>query len=296
MIRDSARWARQLSGPWAPLINRVQSSVVARRALQSVVGIDHRRTLPAYASQPFSTWFARNYRGQGHGRRVILFADTYLNYHEPAIGIAAVRLIQALGWDVLLAEGCCQRPRISHGFLRQAKADGGKTMRRLDALPNGPVLVCEPGCASALTDDLPDLLDDASLGQRVRNRVMPVEQWILQQLEVHNTTLAPVQDQVLLHGHCHQKALYGTQHIHRILMRAGAAVTEPDSGCCGMAGSFGYEREHYEISQRIGDRVLFGAIADRPDALIVAAGFSCRHQIAHFTGRKAVHWLQAISG
>jgi Fe-S oxidoreductase len=98
----------------------------------------------------------------------------------------------------------------------------------------------------------------------------------------------------LLHGHCHQKALFGTKSIHQILTACGADVFEPDSGCCGMAGSFGYEQEHVEISEKMARRVLVPSIENASERTIVASGFSCRHQIAHFTGRKAKHWIEVI--
>jgi Fe-S oxidoreductase len=211
------------------------------------------------------------------------------------IGIAAVQLLRALGCDVTIAGGCCQRPRISHGYLEKAMEEGEELFRRLDTGEDTPILVCEPGCASALTDDLPDLVDDEELARRITRRVIPIEQWLQGKTEQNLTAkLTPSAKEIFLHGHCHQKALYGTTAIHHIFNMLGATIYEPDSGCCGMAGSFGYEKEHYEISQQMGERVLFKELRERPDMLVVAAGFSCRHQIEHFTGRTVKHWLNAI--
>ncbi len=297
LIRNSAVMARHFSGSLAPVINLLQSTSLFRFGMEKTAGFNRKRALPAYAHESFESWFHKHYKPID-GPQVILFADTYLNYHEPQIGKAAVGLINHLGYDVSLASGCCQRPRISHGFLELAKAKGTMVAHTLDTYLQLeiPILVCEPGCASALTDDIPDLLDDKALGGRMQKGVIPIEKWIRERLDEQSTSsLGTYSTQILLHGHCHQKALFGTGAIHHILKSCGANVTEPDSGCCGMAGSFGYELEHYDISEKMARRILVPAIDGAPEAGIVASGFSCRHQIAHFTGRKARHWLEEIA-
>jgi Fe-S oxidoreductase len=280
----------------APFINSLQGSDLFRKVLEKTTGFSRNRTLPKYASQSFQDWYKKHYKSYD-GPPVVLFADTYLNFHEPEIGKAAVRLINHLGFDVALASGCCQRPRISHGFLDLAKRKGTGIAQYLDNFlqRDVPILVCEPSCASALTDDLPDMLDDKALGARMMTGIVPIERWVNAQIEDRSQfTLRTRSQKILLHGHCHQKTLFGTKPLHRILKACGAEVFEPDSGCCGMAGSFGYEKEHQEISEKMARRVLIPAI-EREDAnLVVASGFSCRHQIGHFTGRKAVHWLEAL--
>jgi FAD/FMN-containing dehydrogenase/Fe-S oxidoreductase len=296
MIRDSAKTARRICGPMAPLVNTIQRSGLFRNVLEKSMGFNRNRILPSYARQSFTDWFEKTYRSFD-GPIVALFADTYLNYYEPEIGKAAVRLINHLGYDVTLATGCCQRPRISHGFLELAKKQGTYVAQSLDRYlhHNIPLLVCEPSCASALTDDLPDMIDDRGLGERMHAGIVPIEKWVSEQLKDQNIdSLSTRNERLLLHGHCHQKALFGTKSIHHILKSCGATVIEPDSGCCGMAGSFGYETEHAEISEKMARRVLIPAIENEPHATIVASGFSCRHQIAHFTGRKPVHWLEEI--
>jgi len=261
-------------------------------------GIEKDRILPAYATQPFYKWFAKHYHPkQGVAKKVVLFADTYLNFHEPNIGIAATELLQSLGYEVILANvGCCQRPKISHGFLRDAKREGTKTVQKLDKyLQEGlTVVVCEPSCASALTDDLPDLIDDDGLAKRLKAQVKMIDVFILEEIEQGNIKkeLQAKAKNIFVHGHCHQKAIYGTKAMKNLL--SNNKVSEIPSGCCGMAGSFGYEKEHYELSKKIGAEILFPFINDNMkdgDAL-VACGFSCRHQIEHFTGKKAVHWVE----
>jgi len=302
MICNSSDVARRFSGKTASLINQVQQSAWFRAGLEKVAGFDRRRILPELASETFAQWFAKNAKpSKPDAPQVALFADTYLNYHEPQVGIAAYQLLTACGYEVFLAEaGCCQRPKISHGFLREAKREGLKTAQNLDAyLANDiPVVVCEPSCASALNDDLPDLIEGEALAQRLQKGVQMIDQFLYQEqiagkINVEFTASSP---ELLIHGHCHQKALYGTQAMKNLLGTVpDLRVNEVDSGCCGMAGSFGYEKEHFELSEKIGSSVLFPAIENANIATeVVACGFSCRHQIEHFTDKKPKHWVEVI--
>ena len=299
MVRDSAKIAARFTGPLAPIVNRLQKSKIFRSTLENTMGIEKKRILPAYAKQPFYKWFDRHRRKTGDdGPKVVLFADTYLNFHEPRIGIAATELLENCGYEVILANvGCCQRPRISQGFLKDAKEEGLQTALSLDSfLKEGlKIVVCEPSCASALNDDLPDLLDDEALASRLKEGIVMIDQFLAGEIEAGRITaeFEPSSPSLHIHGHCHQKALYGTSYMKELL--AGHKVTEIPSGCCGMAGSFGYEKEHYELSRKIGEQVLFPAVrALKENAALVACGVSCRQQIKHFTGRKAVHWVEAV--
>lgn len=300
LIGAAPELAARLSGPAAGLVNRVNASRPMRRLLERLVGLDARRTPPAYAREPFGAWLAGRTGLSAPDRRVVLFDDTYLNYHEPHLGRAAVELLEACGYEVLVARaGCCQRPRISRGLLREAKRRGEQTLRRLDPfLEQGlPVLVCEPSCAAALGDDLPELIDDEALGERAKRGVRMIDEFLAAELEAGRLAagLEPVASEILIHGHCHQKALYGTGAINRLLSAAGTAtVREIDSGCCGLAGGFGYEHEHYELSVKVGEDRLLPALRAAPSATIVACGFSCRHQIADLAGRRALHLVEAI--
>ncbi|NUQ01069.1 MAG: FAD-binding oxidoreductase, partial [Armatimonadetes bacterium] len=193
-----------------------------------------------------------------------------------------------------------QRPRISHGLLREARRDGEATLRRLDRfLQEGlPVLVCEPSCASALTDDLPDLIGDEALGERVRAGVLMIDVFLADELAAGGGSVALTSpaSRVLIHGHCHQKALYGTAAMRRLLGEVpGLGIEELDSGCCGMAGSFGHEAEHAALSKKIAFQRLLPAIeAAGPGAAVLACGFSCRHQLADLAGIEAKHLVQLL--
>ena len=302
LIRDSSKMAGRFGGKFAGPVNALLRNPTYRSVMEKVAGIDKRRVLPTYAKETFDRWFCKNAKAaNGKKKKVALFADTYLKYHEPHMGIAAYDLLTSCGYEVLLADvGCCQRPRLSHGFLKLAKKEGVKTAQGLDEFISVdiPVLVCEPSCASALNDDLPDLLDDPSLAGRLSSGVYMIDRFVHGEVDEGRLDVKFTSDanEVMVHGHCHQKALYGTQSMNKILDRIdGLRHYEIDSGCCGMAGSFGYEREHYEISRNIGEEILFPEIRKLNERYeIVACGFSCRHQIEHHTGRKAKHWVEVI--
>lgn len=302
LIRDSPKMAARFSGMLSGMVNGLQRTLLFRKGMEYFTGFTSKRTLPSYARESFSRWFRNNHaKPDTNKKKVALFADTYLNYHEPEVGIAAYELLRSCGYEVLLADGgCCQRPKISHGFLKEAKEGGMKTATHLDRFMREgiPVLVCEPSCASALTDDLPDLIGDPALAGRLIHGVFMIDQFLAAEVaagRLDKKLTSPAQ-QVVVHGHCHQKALYGTQAMKQLLTRVdGLRFSEIPSGCCGMAGSFGYEKEHYQLSEKIGREILFPAIDALDDsAEVVACGFSCRHQIEHFTGRKAKHFVEIL--
>jgi FAD/FMN-containing dehydrogenase/Fe-S oxidoreductase len=304
LVRDSPKMASIFSGGLAGIINFIQHTSLFRYAMEKVSGFDRRRVLPEYASEPFYKWIEKkgNNEFKNPNMKVVLFADTYLNFHEPNVGTSALQLLNSCGYEVIVANvGCCQRTKISHGFLRDAKRDGAKTVEGLRKyFDQGlTVVVCEPSCASALNDDLPDLLDDQHLTAQLKEKVVMIDVFLEKEIEKGNIkpSFESIAGNILIHGHCHQKALYGTSGMKTILGKTKHTVSEIPSGCCGMAGSFGYEKEHYTISQKIGESVLIPAVkAMKPGTTLVANGFSCRHQIEHFTGVKPKHWVEVVRG
>jgi len=177
-----------------------------------------------------------------------------------------------------------------------------KTLRNLKKfIDEGlKIVVCEPGCASALTDDLPDLIDDEGLGTSIKENVMMIDVFLEKEINagIINAKFTSKFKKLMIHGHCHQKSLYGTTAMERVLKSIpGLEVEVLDSGCCGMAGSFGYEKEHYELSMKVGEDRLFPAIRQKDkETGLVACGFSCRHQIADATGVEARHWVEVLRG
>ena len=291
--------ARKMAGPLAGIANWMQRRSVFKKMLERVAKVDARRELPELATETLNEWFEqRPARSEGALGTVALFNDTFTNCFEPRVGKAAVQLLEDCGYTVQLADvGCCQRPALSQGLLRESKHKGSQTLRALDEFAGDevPILVLEPSCASALVDDLVDLADDEALGQRVKQRVKMIDVFLAGERESGRlqAELEANVDQLLIHGHCHQKALFGTESMKRLLGETSAAVSEIDSGCCGMAGAFGYQ--HHELSEQIGEDRLFPAVRNREEGTeVVACGISCRHQLADFLGVRAKHWVEVI--
>jgi FAD/FMN-containing dehydrogenase/Fe-S oxidoreductase len=237
-------------------------------------------------------------------RSVVLFPDTFTLYNDPQIGIAATQLLEALGYTVLLPQRliCCGRPAISKGLLGTAKRLARAQLEWLApyAAHGLPIVGLEPSCLLTFRDEYLDLLDDPR-AEVLRSQSFLLDEFLSRELRRGAISAAVFaaasaeQWPALVHGHCHQKALAATAPTLTLLRAAGFAPREVDSGCCGMAGSFGYEREHYEISLAIGERALLPAVrATSADAVIVAMGTSCRQQIAHGTGRTAQHIAEVL--
>jgi Fe-S oxidoreductase len=261
-------------------------------------------------------------RGQpGELRRgVVLFPDTFTDYYEPETAFALGHLLFAAGCTLRPAGGdagtdgrdgdrwphglrCCGRPLISNGLLDRAVQNARHNVRRLhEASGSGvPIVACEPSCILTIKDDYPALLrgEERRQAEVVAAACRTVEEFLDEALSAKDAPpvrFRPGPKQILVHAHCHQRALVGVGPLLRLLRRIpGAEVIDLDAGCCGMAGSFGYEKEHYEVSRLVGEQRLFPALRQAPpDAVVVAPGFSCRHQIAHFTGRTALHPVQLL--
>lgn len=301
----------------APLSTWVLRSAPVRWLLDRAVGIACERRVPAFARRRFTQWWSSNGRRRARkvlpdegrealralpGRgRVALLVDTFTEFYSPEIGQAAVRVLEALGCEVTVVRPrCCGRPLISQGLLREAQALAQDTLDRLAPLVEQgiPLVGLEPSCTVTLTDEYPDLVPGEAAGRLARITYTVDEYLALVQDRGGRFPVDPQPPrQVVVHGHCHQKALVGMRPTLSVLRSVpGYAVREVDSGCCGMAGSFGMEREHYEISLAMGERVLFPAVrALPPDALVVANGASCRQQIAHGTGRRALHMVEVLA-
>src|SRR5438132_1144758 len=259
------------------LVNWASALAPSRWLLERLVGIDRRRPLPTLAAKPFTAWFARHAPPVASPRgEVVLFHDTFVTYNTPEIGLAAVELLETAGYRVVLVDKkCCGRPLISKGVLTEARAHAAWNVDRLapHARRGVPIVGLEPSCLLTLRDESVDLLrtDDA---RTVARHAFLLDEF-LQRERARGLELRFAGDgrKVLLHGHCHQKALVGTAPTIAALQWAGFQVEEVDSGCCGMAGSFGFEREHYDISVSLGTRRLVPAVkAASAYPVIAAAG------------------------
>jgi FAD/FMN-containing dehydrogenase/Fe-S oxidoreductase len=296
-ITKSEHLAKLFSGKPAYFINKLQSSSHYRKVLEKVFKIDKRRVLPSYSTYTLQDWYIKNYTNI-EGKDVALFCDTYINFHDPEIGKSSIKLLNEAGYNVLLANvGCCQRPKISNGFLKDAREEGTETLENLSYFfdKSIPVLVCEPSCTSALIDDLPDLIKDEELSKKAKEFVFPIDKFIMTQINngTINRRLKFIADEVLVQNHCHANALW-KDSIDQSSIKA-KSVSCPDLGCCGMAGAFGYEKSKYDVSQKIYEGRMASAIDNTSiDTAIVSNGFSCRHQIKDFSNKKAIHWVEAV--
>ena len=303
MLANASQLGR-LGSFFAPLSNWAMDMGVFKELAESMAGIDRRRSLPPFASQTFSQWFRA--RGGSHvdgssGRRVVLFSDTFTEYNYPDLGRAAVKVLEHMGYEVIVPKPlCCGRPMLSKGMLDAAKGNAARNVASvLPYVEQGAKLVgLEPSCILSFRDDYVDLLDGEK-ARRVSENTMLIEEFVLHAQENDGATLRYLKEpgSVMLQGHCHQKALVGTGKAMTVLSQIpGCEVTEIPSGCCGMAGSFGLEKEHYEVSMKIGEQVLFPAIRDRQNgAGVVSEGMSCRHQIEDGTGVKAKHLVEVLA-
>lgn len=302
MFADIARASRLASGPMAPLANAMLANTWVRKGMEKFIGISRERNLPQFAREPFTKWFAMR-KGPGlHTTRVsdnvVLFNDTINTYNTPEVAIAATEVLEAAGFEVSLpGHGCCGRPMISKGLFEQARNAARETVEKLYPFAEKgiPIIGLEPSCLLTLRDEYLYLLPGDPRPAKIAECAVLFEEFVaakVTQGEWH-LLLNQQEETVLLHGHCHQKSLVGTGPSKQVLALTGATMNEVDSGCCGMAGSFGYEAEHYEVSLKMGERKLFPAVRETAGT-VVAAGASCRAQIAHGTGQRALHPAEVL--
>jgi len=331
-----AAWGSRL----APVSNWLMRSRALRALLEHWYGLDRRLALPRFARTTFRQWFSRHRTSWTVGgdlaalderapeepqasacaaprglkpaalpersravRRslVVYFVDTWVNYYTPEVGIAAVKVLEALGCEVIVPPTvCCGRPLISQGLLEEARALARRNVELLAPYAERgiPIVGTEPSCVSALLDEWPQLVRTPA-ARRIAESAQTVESFVARALAQNPMALrfranAP---RVLYHGHCHQKALLDTADALAVLNACtGGTATEINSGCCGMAGAFGHEVEHYDVARAIGEQRLFPAIRARGDAEIAVSGFSCRQQIEHHTGVATQHVIEYLAG
>lgn len=305
VVGNSARIA-PLGSMLAPIANKLLSLKWVSYLIEKVANIDRRRILPAYTPTNFAKWFQKSIAtnvptnattNATTKKRVALFADTWTMYNEPEVGEAAVKVLQALGYEVELVNyGCCGRPQISKGLLRAAKKLARRNVERLYSYveQNIPIVGLEPSCVAAFQDDYRDLVPSEKT-EAVAEQVKMIDQFLAK--EWSQGEIDPKEHflkdgkPILLHGHCQQQAVMGSSATKAVSSWCGE-VLELDSGCCGMAGSFGYH--HYDLSMQIGEDRLFPAIS-KHQGEVVACGFSCRHQIFEGTGKKVKHLVEILA-
>jgi len=290
-------WARFASA--MPRITNLITQTPGLRELAKVaVGMPLERDIPAFAPYTFRQWFTRRPAQHTTDRpRVILWPDTFNNHFHPRTAIAATRVLERAGFHVVVPQRplCCGRPLYDYGMLDLAKAWLRDVLDALgpDIEAGVPVVGLEPSCVAVFRDELGGMLPDDENAKRLARQTFTLGEFLDQRAShVHLQTL---NRRAIVHGHCHHKAVMKMTGETNVLKRIGLDYELLDSGCCGMAGSFGFERGHYDISLKVGELVLLPAVRDASnDTLIVADGFSCREQIAQATNRRALHLAEVL--
>jgi FAD/FMN-containing dehydrogenase/Fe-S oxidoreductase len=291
-----ARWARLASvAPW--LANLATQTLGLRDVAKLVAGMPRERSIPAFARETFRTWFRRRQVKNLGAKPVLLWSDTFNNYFLPETAKAAVEVLEAAGFHVLLPESqlCCGRPLYDWGMLERAKR---LLLEVLDAVTpeiekGTSLVVLEPSCAAVFRDELTNLFPHDPRAQALSRQTLLLSEFLVQKAK--DFRLPKLPRRALVHGHCHHKSIMKMTDEETVLREMGVDFYSPAPGCCGMAGSFGFEKDKYAISMAVGELELLPAVRQTAaDSLIVADGFSCREQIAQGTGRHALHLAEVI--
>jgi FAD/FMN-containing dehydrogenase/Fe-S oxidoreductase len=288
-----ARWASVAPG----LVNALAAAPPLAGLAKRVFGIAAQRQLPRFAGRTLQQRFRPPQPSRGGAPRVLLWADTFSNHFHPQVGVDAADVLAHAGFDVRLSpQGlCCGRPLYEFGLLDTAREYLQRIVQSLaDELRAGtPIVVLEPACLSVFKDELPMMLPRDEQAKRLREQSFLLADFLQQRAP--QAEFRPLQRQALVHAHCHHKSVLGFDAEHQLLQRLGLEIDMPDTGCCGMAGSFGFEAAKYDVSIKCGERVLLPAVREaREDTLIVTDGYSCREQIAQCTSREAQHLAQVL--
>jgi Fe-S oxidoreductase len=254
--------------------------------------------MPRYAAEPFHRWFRRRPEPKTVESRVLLWPDTFSTYFRPQTAIAATRVLEALGYrvDIPVRQLCCGRPLYDWGMLGRARTLWDRTLQTLEAeIEAGtPIIGLEPACTSAFRDELMYLFSGDERAKQLSRRVHFFSDFL--EHEVDAKLLPHTAGSAMVQFHCHHHAVLDTQSEVRLLQRLGLQLEVLKSGCCGMAGSFGFERNKYEISQAAAERSLLPKVRQSPEATIILAnGFSCREQIEQGSGRRTMHVAELLA-
>lgn len=298
-----AKWMSVAPG----VANAVMQSRWTRVAMERLIGLDRRIAPPRLAEQTFRAWWRRRAAradlrpgetkpSGGDGGDVVYFVDTWTNYFAPQVGIATVRVLEALGCRVRIIDNvCCGRPAISRGLLHEAARLTELNIALLAPFAEAgvPIVGTEPSCILTFVDEAPQLVrSDAA--RQVARQAMMIETFLARRADALRRFAPAERARILYHAHCHQKAMPGSTDA-MVALGAVCDAAEIPSGCCGMAGLFGHEVEHYDVARAIGEQRLFPAVRARGAMRVAVSGFSCREQIAHHTGRRPVHLIEIIA-
>jgi Fe-S oxidoreductase len=292
-------------GAIAPgLYNFAVKNPVIGKLIKKFSGFAPDRSMPTMYKTTLQSWYRKNAKSGKGNRRVYLFNDEFTNYNDTEIGIKAIQLLEKLGYDVIIPQHLeSGRTWLSKGLLRKAKEIVNKNIELLYPLisEETPLVGIEPSAILTFRDEYIDLATDEQLeaARKLSKNVFTFEEFIAREIEkgaIRKEQFTTEKRVIQLHGHCQQKALSSTTHsVKMMTLPANYSVETIPSGCCGMAGSFGFEKEHYDISMKIGELVLFPTVRKQPeDVIIAAAGTSCRHQVKDGTGVHALHPVEIM--
>jgi FAD/FMN-containing dehydrogenase/Fe-S oxidoreductase len=291
------KWA-ELASHFPSFVNFFTQTPVLSSIAKFVSGMAPDRQIPKFAQQTFRQWFNSRPKNNVELPKIMLWPDTFTNYFEPEIAIAAVEVLENAGYQVALPHDilCCGRPLYDYGFLNKAKQFLLNILTSLQTeIRNGTYLIgLEPSCVAVFREEMANLLPHHEDAKRLRQQTFLLSEFLVQKAK--NYQPPHLHRKAIVQGHCHHKAVIGLGAEEKLMSQLNLEYQVLDSGCCGMAGSFGYEKgERYEVSMRAGEHVLFPAVRDcQQDTLIIANGFSCRTQIREATGKKAYHLAQIL--
>ncbi len=307
--RPASAYSMGLIPVWAPLaaqipdlINAMMDAPLLSGVLKGVGGIAPQRQLPHFATVPFDRWYANHKpkERKPDAQRVVLWADTFNTYFTPAVACAAVEVLEDLGWSVEApAERvCCGRPFYDYGFLTVAQRYLRDALNKMQPyLRDGtPIVGLEPSCIAVFRDELLNMFPNDLDAQRLAQQTYTLAEFLEQRAGDWHWKIPKLHRRALVQSHCHHQAVMRFEADMAVLDKLGLEVEKPDSGCCGMAGSFGYEAgERYDVSRKCAERVILPKVREAPsDTLILADGFSCREQIGQGTQRQAIHLAQVL--
>lgn len=303
-LRPLHAYAFGLIGQWARLASLIpgvanffQSAPFFSGLMKRILNVAPEREIPRFAPETFKDWFFSRPKRRTTGPAVILWPDTFNNHYHPEVARAATRFLERAGWRVIVPRAwlCCGRPLYDYGMLDTARAWLGRILEELreEIRAGVPMVGLEPSCVATFRDELLNLLPHDDDAKRLSQQTFLLSEFI--EKKMPDYPLPKLHRRAVVHGHCHHKALMKMAAEEKALQKIGLEYELLDSGCCGMAGAFGFENDHYDVSIACGERVLLPRVRDASaDTIVIANGFSCREQIKQTTSRRALHLAQVL--
>jgi Fe-S oxidoreductase len=290
-------WSR-LANAAPALANFFTQTPGLRTIAKWIAGMAPQRRVPAFAPTSFKEWFRKREPKNPSGSTVVLWADTFNNYYHPDVAKAAVEVLEDAGFrvEVPMQDMCCGRPLFDYGMLETAQRWLADILVKLKPVleEGAPLVVLEPSCAATFRDEITNLFPNNQDAKKLKENTFLLSEFLRKKAPQYNPP--QLHREAIVHGHCHHKSIMGMQAEEEVLKAMGIKYKLLNSGCCGMAGAFGFEPgDHYDVSIKCGERVLLPEVRNAGDEqLIIANGFSCKEQISQCTDRHALHLAEVI--